>query len=80
MYHKMHKEIKAKLIIAVLLVLIIIININVFVMASDVTVKTPNENQFLELRAVEVKNVEGKNKQLTMELWTNSIEFERICS
>ena len=60
--------------------LIIIININVFVMASEITVKTPGDNQFLELRAVEVKDVEGQNKQLTMELWTNSIEFERICS
>ena len=49
-------------------------------MASEVTVKTPSENQFLELRAVEVKDVEGQNKQVTMELWTNSIEFERICS
>lgn len=76
----MHKKIKVKLIATVLLVLIIIININVFVMASEVTVKTPSENQFLELRAVEVKDVEGQNKQVTMELWTNSIEFERICS
>ena len=49
-------------------------------MASEVIVKTPNENQFLELRGVEVKDVEGQNKQLTMELWTNSVEFERFCS
>ena len=80
MSKEMHKRIKVKLIAAVLLVLIIIININVFVMASEVTVKTSSENQFLELRAVEVKDVEGQNKQVTMELWTNSIEFERICS
>ena len=29
---------------------------------------------------IKVKDVEGQNKQLTMELWTNSIEFERFCS
>ena len=62
----MHKRIKVKLIAAVLLVLIIIININIFVMASEVTVKTPSENQFLELRAVEVKDVEGQNKHFHM--------------
>ena len=80
MSKEMHKRIKVKLIAAVLLVLIIIININIFVMASEITVKTPGDNQFLELRAVEVKDVEGQNKQVPMELWTNSIEFERICS
>ena len=29
---------------------------------------------------IKVKDVEGQNKQLTMELWTNSVEFERFCS
>ena len=74
------KRTKVKFAIIMLIIIAIIININIFAMASEVTVKTPNENQFLELRAVEVKDIEGKNKQLTMELWTNSIEFERICS
>lgn len=74
------KRTNVKFAIIPLIIVAIIANINIFVMASEVTVKTPNENQFLELRAVEVKDIEGKNKQLTMELWTNSIEFERICS
>ena len=29
---------------------------------------------------IKVKDVEGQNKQLTMELWTNSVELERFCS
>jgi len=74
------KRTNVKFAIIPLIIVAIIANINIFAMASEVTVKTPNENQFLELRAVEVKDIEGKNKQLTMELWTNSIEFERICS
>ena len=74
------KRTKVKFAIIMLIIIAIIININIFAMASEVIVKTPNENQFLELRGVEVKEVEGQNKQLTMELWTNSIEFERICS
>ena len=69
-----------KIVLFCLFVIVSFININIFVMASEITVKTPGDNQFLELRAVEVKDVEGQNKQVTMELWTNSIEFERICS
>ena len=38
----------------------------------------PTEDQFLELRAVEVKEVEGQNRQLVMELWGNYLEFKRI--
>ncbi len=38
----------------------------------------PPENSYFELRAVKVTDVEGKNKQLMMELWGNNIEFKRI--
>lgn len=38
----------------------------------------PTDNQFLELRAVEINEVEGQNKQLIMELWGNELEFKRI--
>ena len=50
-------------------------------MASDITYEQcilPEENQYLELRAVEVKEVEGQNKQVMMELWGNNLEFKRI--
>ena len=77
---KVNKRTKTKFAISMLIIVAIIVNINIFAMASEVIVKTPNENQFLELRGVEVKEVEGQNKQLTMELWTNSVEFERFCS
>lgn len=38
---------------------------------------TPAENQYLELRAVSVKEIEGQNKQVIMELWGNNVEFKR---
>ena len=38
----------------------------------------PDEKQYFELRAVEINNVEGQNKQVIMELWGNNLEFKRI--
>lgn len=39
---------------------------------------TPNENQYFELKATTINNVEGKGKQLIMELWGHEIYFKRI--
>lgn len=39
---------------------------------------TPEENQYFELRAVEVKEVDGQNKQIIMQLWGHEIDFKRI--
>lgn len=38
----------------------------------------PDESQYLELKAVEIKDVEGQNKQVIMELWANNLIFKRI--
>lgn len=54
------------------------------VFAGDITtdIQTtelqPTDDQYLELRAVEIAQIEGKNKQLIMELWGNELEFKRI--
>lgn len=48
------------------------------VMASDDNCVVPTDEQYMELRAVEVKEIEGKNKQVIMELWGNNVEFKRI--
>jgi hypothetical protein len=51
------------------------------VMAQESTnVVEPLDNQYLEMRAVTITNVEGQNKQVIFELWGNNIEFKRICS
>jgi len=43
---------------------------------TDTGCITPEENQYFELRAVNVKEVTGQNKQVTMELWGNNLEFK----
>ncbi len=49
------------------------------IMASEIDSNrvTPAENQYLELRAVSVREIEGQNKQVIMELWGNNVEFKR---
>ena len=52
-------------------------------MASDENNVDPNtieplENQYFEMRATEIKEVEGQNKQVVFELWGHDIEFKRI--
>ena len=46
--------------------------------SNDTTCVTPESNQYFELRATEVKSVDGQNQQVVMELWGNNIEFKRI--
>lgn len=36
---------------------------------------TPQENQYMELRATTINTVEGKDKQVIFELWSYNIEF-----
>lgn len=44
-----------------------------FVFAVETIEVKPTENQFLELRAVSITNVDGQNKQVLMELWGNDV-------
>lgn len=76
---------KIKKILTVIIASIIILQSNTnLVMASDIVDEVDenyvkaNENQYLELRAVEVKEVTGQNKQVIMELWGHDIDFKRI--
>ena len=43
---------------------------------STATIRTPEENQYLELRAVSVTSVAGQNKQVIMELWGHNLTFK----
>lgn len=64
--------------IAILCITLIVTSANIIMASNDTTSVTPEDNQYLELRATEVKDVEGQNKQVIMELWGNNIEFKRI--
>lgn len=61
--------------ICVLCALIIVFGtIIVFAASADKVDLVPTDDQYFELRAVEVKEVAGQNKQVIMELWGNNLE------
>ena len=75
-----HKKTNRNLISIISICIAIVLLSATIIMASetDDTCLVPEDNQYFELRAVEVKIVEGQNKQVIMELWGNNIEFKRI--
>lgn len=81
--HKYREKINSKL-----LKILIISIVTIFVALSgimktlatevDPNTITPSDNQYFELKAVEIKDVAGQNKQIIMELWGHNMEFKRI--
>lgn len=70
---------KSNLILLIMTCIILLLIIPNAVFAEVTTNELmPSDNQFLELRAVEIKEIEGQNKQVIMELWGNELEFKRI--
>ena len=72
-----------KILIGMIILIVVSTIINVVMAAEDDdeiigSSITPEENQYLELRAVEIKEVSGQNKQVIMELWGNNVDFKRI--
>ena len=51
---------------------------NVYAADTDNSILEPSSDQYLELRATKVNKIEGKNKQVIMELWGYNIEFKGI--
>lgn len=83
----MNKETVRKINFIIVIMCIVMLLVNpylVFAQEVDIvedietTELQPTDNQFLELRAVSINKIEGKNKQLIMELWGNELEFKRI--
>lgn len=74
-----NKKTKRNLIrLIVLCIAIICVSASIILASeSDPNCLVPEENQYFELRGVEVKDIDGQNKQLIMELWGNNIEFKR---
>lgn len=77
MYHNHTKKYNRTLTIIIVCMILILTSV-ITVMATDTICQTPTDDQYLELRAVEIKEVAGQNKQVTMELWGNNIDFKRI--
>ena len=77
---ELRRKSKENLIRVIVMIIAIVTFCTTFTMAyeTDEYCLVPEDNQYFELRAVEVKAVEGQNKQVIMELWGNNIEFKRI--
>ncbi|MCI8518753.1 MAG: hypothetical protein HFJ51_01090 [Clostridia bacterium] len=87
----MKKEIKNKKAIVIVICFILSLFLNTLSIAAtniNITSKLSEETgveknvegsyEHFELRAVDIKETEGGNRQLIMELWGNDIEFKRI--
>lgn len=63
------------------LIILCIVVITNMLMAINIYASTtivPGDNQYLELKATTITEVEGQGKQVIMELWGYDIEFKRI--
>lgn len=64
-----------KLTAVILILVMMFINMAIVVEASTIE---PTDDQYLELKATNITEVEDKNKQVIMELWGHEIDFKRI--
>lgn len=64
-----------KLTAVILILVMMFINMAIVVEASTIE---PTDDKYLELKATNITEVEGKNKQVIMELWGHEIDFKRI--
>ena len=64
-----------KLTAVILIFVMMFINMTIVVEASTIE---PTDDQYLELKATNITEVEGKNKQVIMELWGHEIDFKLI--
>lgn len=75
---KITKTNKIKKIIILIIALILSASTIILASGTDKNCLTPTDEQFLELRATKITDVDGQNKQVTMELWGNNIAFQRF--
>ena len=70
------KKHKAMLLAIILTMMIPIVGISIYSHADTTKILTPNENQYLELKATSILEKENGKKQLIMELWGHNLEFK----
>lgn len=73
---KTRKKHKAMLLAIILTMMILIVGISIYSHADTTKILTPNENQYLELKATSILEKEDGKKQLIMELWGHNLEFK----
>ena len=73
------KKRKRRIVVAVLICIFLLLgNVATILAANDENLLVPTDDQYLELKAVQVKDVTGQNKQVIMQLWGHNLEFRRI--
>lgn len=73
------KKRKRRIVIAVLICIFLLLgNVAIIFAANDENLLVPTDDQYLELKAVQAKEVSGQNKQVIMQLWGHNLEFRRI--
>lgn len=66
-----------KLIIVVLIILFALNTYSLKVEAVSTVTIEPEDNQYFELKATTINDIEGQGKQVIMELWGHEIDFKR---
>lgn len=64
-----------------LIVILLIVSLTIlgkYTIVEASTTIEPDENQYFELKATELKELENQSKQVIMELWGYNINFKRI--
>ena len=73
------KKRKRRIVIAVLICIFLLLgNVATILAANDENLLVPTDDQYLELKVVQVKDVTGQNKQVVMKLLGHNLEFMRI--
>ena len=70
------KTLRTKLLKMLIVAIIFLISIIIKTNIVQATTLKPSNNQCIEMRAVEVKEVKDNEKQLIFELWANDIDFK----
>lgn len=64
-----------------LIVILLVVSLTIFgkytIVEASTTIE-PDETQYFELKATELKELEDQSKQVIMELWGYNINFKRI--
>lgn len=64
-----------------LIVILLVVSLTIlgkYTIVEASTTIEPDENQYFELKATELKELEDQSKQVIMELWGYNINFKRI--
>lgn len=63
--------------IAIMTIIIIFAMMYTINLQASTTIQ-PEDNQYLELRATTITEIDGQGKQVIMELWGHEIDFKRF--